>query len=139
MVTRLMFGALCMVVLGGCMATRSVELAPAELQSQIRSGALLSEGDWILLVTESETLRMRFVRLDEEAIHGTIEDSSRSRMGHENKSLQAVAVPIDEVVAMKTQQLQAGRTALLVGGSVGVLYIIAAAVAGAAILAAAAP
>jgi len=77
--------------------------------------------------------------MDEEGIHGTMEDSSRSRMGHENKSLQAVAVPINEVVAIKTQQLQAGRTAMLVGGSVGVLYIIAAAVAGAAILAAAAP
>lgn len=111
------------LVLGGCSTMRSVEMPPDELHRAIRAGELLTPGERVQLVTVDGTqAELTVTEIDDQSIRG--KDG---------------AVPVDDVVALRTRQVSAGKTTLLVGGAVGMGVLIAVLVAPALILAAAAP
>lgn len=103
---------------GGCTTLKSQQLPPEALQAQIRNGSIVQTGDEVNLVTRDgaeHTLIVSAVGTD--AIVGTLEGGA------------SIAVPIDDVLALRTREISAGRTALagvgvylLVGG---VLMVVA--------------
>lgn len=111
------------LILGGCSTMKTTEMPPDELHRAIRAGELVSAGERVQLVTTDGTNReFTVTELDDQSIRGA-----------------DVEVPIDEVVALKTRQVSAGKTTLLVGGAIGMGVLIGVLIAPAAILAVAAP
>jgi hypothetical protein len=112
--------------LTGCTSLHTIELSPDDLHQQIRAGQIITTGERIRLVTSDEEQHNFLVTgIDQTAVHG--EESS---------------VPIDDIVAVKTERFSLGKTALLAGGTtatVAILIAIMVAVAPAAILAASGP
>lgn len=102
---------------------KTIDLPENELQSRIRAGELIDVGERVRLITsDGHEHDFLVTRVDDESIHGSSNQ-----------------VQIDDVVAIKTRSVHAGKTALLAGGVVGVWAVVAILVAPAAILAAAAP
>lgn len=111
------------LLLGGCTSLQRTELEPYELHSAIRSGELLKVGDRVQLVNaDGSKLKLTVEEIDDQSI-----------IGKDN------IAPIDDVVALETKEISAGKTSLLVGGAVGMGFLIGALLGPALILAAAAP
>lgn len=109
----------------GCTSLRPTEATPEELQRLILTESLLQPRQRVRLVTADQmvhTFRITAIDLEQGLIVGGDD-----------------AVPISEIVAVDTQNVSIGRTALLTGGLIGIGYMIAIAIAPAAILSAAAP
>ncbi|HSG96517.1 MAG TPA: hypothetical protein VLA11_00825 [Woeseiaceae bacterium] len=104
-----------------CTTLEPVDVPAGELQQQLRSGALVTAGDRVRLVTADEavhTFRVTEISLDQDMVRG-----------------RDVEVPIKEVVAVETREVSVGRTTLLTGGvGLGVAVLIAIAIAPAIIL-----
>lgn len=104
-----------------CTTLEPVDVPAGELQQQLRSGALVTAGDRVRLVTADEaahTFRVTEINLEQDLVLG-----------------RNVEVPIKEVVALETRELSVGRTTLLTGGvGIGVAVLIAIALAPAIIL-----
>ena len=97
--------ALVAASLYGCVSVEKVQQPPATLQENIRSGELVRPGDRIAVVTASQGERIMVVtEVDQDSIRGD-----------------GVEVSINEVVALETREVSAGKTAL---AAVGVVYII---------------
>ena len=92
--------------LAGCTSLQTAEMPSNELRTQIRAGELISIGDRILVVTaDGSEHKFKVTELDDTSIHGKDE-----------------IIRIDDIVALQTRELSAGKTALLAGGvSVGVV------------------
>ncbi len=95
--------------LAGCTTLQTAEMSSSELHTQIRSGELLSVGDRIVAVTSDGTEhKFKVTELDDTSIHGQDE-----------------SIGIDDIVALQTRTISAGKTTLLAGGvGVGVVVII---------------
>jgi len=94
----------------GCSSLQPVELSPEELQTQIRSGEILSTGDKVQLVTtDGQHHEFKVTALTDTLIEGKKEQ-----------------VAIDDVVALETSEFSGGKTALLVGSTVIVYQLLAA-------------
>ena len=104
-----------------CTTLEPVDVQADDLQQQIRAGTLVSAGDRVRLVTADETVhkfRVTEVNLDEDTVTG-----------------RNTGVPIGDIVALETQEVSVGRTALLTGGvGIGLAMLIAIAIAPAVIL-----
>lgn len=104
-----------------CTTLEPVNVPAAELQQQLRSGALLNVGDRVRLVTADETVhkfRVTEISLEQDMV------LSRN-----------AGVPINEIVALETREVSVGRTTLLTGGvGLGLAALIAIAIAPAIIL-----
>jgi len=102
----------------GCTTVKSKQLPPEALQAQIRNGSAVQAGDEVVMVTKDgneHTLKISVVGTD--AIVGTVDGDA------------SVTIPIDDVLALRTEEISVGRTALagvgiylLVGG---VLFALA--------------
>ena len=105
----------------GCTTLTPVDVPADELQRQLGAGQLFEPGDRVRLVTADEvvhTFRVTEVDLEQGLVLG-----------------RNARVPIDEIVAVETREISAGRTGLLTGGiGVGVAVLIAIAIAPAIIL-----
>ena len=113
----------------GCTSLKPIEAGPSELQDKIRHENIVNIHDWVKVYTEDgKEYRFQITAIDEKYIRG--DDVVR---GDE------VSVPIDSIVALESQEISIGKTSLLAGGAIGIAYLIAIAIAPAAILAAAAP
>ena len=97
---------LAMTLLAGCTSLQTAEMPSGELHTQIRAGELISIGDRILVVTaDGSEHQFKVTELDDTSIHGKDE-----------------IIRIDDIVALQTRELSAGKTALLAGGaSIGVV------------------
>ena len=103
---------------GGCTTVKSKQLPPEALQAQIRNGSIVQTGDEVSVVTrdgEEHTFKVSAVGTD--AIVGTLNGGA------------SVTVQIEDLLALRTREISAGRTALagvgvylLVGG---VLMVVA--------------
>jgi len=118
------FRALLLVFLAvnsACTTLQPTEATAGEIQRLILAEGILEPGQRVRLVTRDETeYEFRVTAID--AGNGIV-------LGKD------VAVPIDEIVAVETREISAGRTALLTGGLAwGIGIIIAIAIAPAAIL-----
>jgi hypothetical protein len=113
--------ATCIVATSACTTLQPTEATPEELQRLIVSEGILEVGERVRLVTSDESEhKFRIKAIDTKAGFVYGEDES---------------VPIEDIVAVETREVSAGKTALLTGGLVyGVGMIIAIAIAPAAIL-----
>ena len=95
---------------GGCTTMKPKQLPPEALQAQIRNGSIVQAGDQVMIVTQDgkeHTFVVSAVGTD--AIFGT-QDGNAS-----------VTIPIDDVLALRTQEVSVGRTAL---AGVGVYLVV---------------
>jgi len=111
------------LILGGCTSMKTLEMSATDLQAQIRAGQLIKVGQRVEFVTtDGKEHRFTVTGIDQQVVDG------------HKESLQ-----IDDIVGLRTREVSAGKTSLLVGGVVSAWVIIAIAIAPAAILAAGAP
>ena len=95
---------------GGCTTVKSKQLPPEALQAQIRNGSLVQAGDEVVIVTKDgkeHTFKVSAVGTD--AIVGTVEGDA------------SVTIPIDDVLALRKEEISVGRTAL---AGVGVYLLV---------------
>ena len=103
---------------GGCTTMKSKQLPPEALQAQIRDGSIVQVGDQAIVVTrDGKEHTFEVTAVGPDAIVGALDGG------------ESVTIPIDDVLALRTQEVSAGRTAmagigvyLLVGG---VLFALA--------------
>jgi hypothetical protein len=104
-----------------CTTLEPVNMSAAELQEQLRTGALVTAGDRVRLVTADEAVhkfRVKKISVEQDMVLG-----------------KNAEVPIDQIVAVETSEVSVGRTAVLTGGvGIGVAALIAIAIAPAIIL-----
>ena len=113
----------------GCASLHPIEAEPDELQYKIRHENVVNIHDWVVVYTEDgKELQFQITAIDENYIHG--DDVARDV---------EVSVPINSIVALKSQKVSIGKTSLLVGAGLGVSALIFLAIAPALILSAAAP
>lgn len=97
---------------GACTTLKSSQLPPEALRSGIRSGSLVAAGDSINVVTADGTQHAFEVStVDREHIRGESADG------------RAVIIRIDDVVALRTREIEPVRTTF---ASVGAVYALAA-------------
>ena len=115
--------AICCTLLVGCTSLRTLDMAVEDVHASLRNGDINLVGERVRIVTADGTEhKFRVTAADDIAIH----DSKES-------------VNIDDVVAIQTSKVSAGKTTLLAGGLIGAWVLVAVLVAPAAILAVAAP
>jgi hypothetical protein len=111
----------CLTANSACTTLQPTEATPEEIQRLILSEGILEVGQRVRLVTSDEMAHeFRVTSIDEQTgiVHGKNE-----------------SVRIEEIVAVETREISAGKTALLTGGLVyGIGLIIAIAIAPALIL-----
>lgn len=97
---------------GACTTVKSSQLPPEALRSGIRSGSLVAAGDSINVVTtDGVEHAFEVSTVSREHIHGESPDGK------------AVVVRIDDVVALRTREIEPVRTTF---ASVGAAYALAA-------------
>lgn len=119
---KMTFLSILLVIINtACTTLTPVEIPPEELQQQLREGTLVSVGDRVRLVTADDAVhkfRVTEISLEQDIVLG-----------------RDTGVPINEVVAVQTREVSAGRTALLTGGiGIGFAALIAIAIAPALLL-----
>ena len=97
-------------MLAGCTSLQQVPGEPADLRAQIRAGTLVEAGDRISVTTvEGERFAFEVTAITRAAIVG-----------------EGIEVPIDRIVVLRTERLDAGRTAGAAGGAIVAAYVAAA-------------
>ena len=121
--TRKLISLICCTLLVGCTSLQTLDMPADELHASLRSGDINLTGERVCIATADGTEhKFRVTGVDDVAIH------------HDKGS-----VDIDDVVAIQTSEVSAGKTTLLAGGLIGAWVLVAIIIAPAAILAAAAP
>lgn len=116
-----MIALLMTLALSGCATVRNVDTGDASV-----ARAALQEGDKITLTT-----------LDGQQYHLTVQSLSVHEIRGENPDGASLTIAFSEITQLQVREPRPGRTAALVGGAVGgfaLFYVIASAVAGAALL-----
>ncbi len=98
------------LLLGGCTSLKPVELPPEELREQVRNGQIVRPGERVSLTTDDGTTH----------VFDVLEVTGSAVRGD------AVDVPIDSIVSVRTPQADPARTALAVGGALAAAYVLAA-------------
>ena len=100
---------------GGCTTFKASQLPPDALRSGIRSGALIAAGDDISIVTAGGTEYLLTV---------SAVDAVMVRGQSPNQS--AVAIPIDEILALRKREVEPVRTtfAALGGSLAAALFLL---------------
>ena len=101
------------LLVAGCTSWRSVELPVGDMRTRIRAGELVSAGDEVMITTATgQEHTFKVVSVDQDTIRG-----------------ESVVVRIDDIAAMRMQQVSSGKTALGVGVGTIVTYVIVAGIA----------
>ena len=106
------------VLLIGCTSLQPIELPAEELQQKILAGEIVLVGEKARLITADGK---------ERKLHVTAVTDSMI-------VAKDIEIPIVDIVAVETRQISAGKTTALVATGVAIGYVIAGAVAAAAIL-----
>jgi hypothetical protein len=97
----------------GCTTLHPVETGPDELHYKIRNENVVNTHDWVRIITEDEKeYRFQVTEIDDQVIRGDDVVNNTE-----------VSVPIDNIVAIETQDFSIGKTSLLVGSTVVFLYM----------------
>lgn len=98
------------LLLGGCTSLQPVDLPPQEVRGQVRDGQIVRLGERVSLTADDGTTHVfEVLEVTDLAVRGD-----------------AVDVPIDSIVSVRTTQADPARTALAVGGVLAVVYVAAA-------------
>ena len=104
------------VVVAGCTTMQSVEMSSDALRTAVRAGEVGRPGQQVVVVTaDGEQHAFTYQSVD------TAQDVVRG----EAASGEAVAVPIEDIVALRMQATDGGRTAMVV---IGALLVVALAI-----------
>ena len=98
------------LLLGGCTSLKPVELPPEQLRDQVRRGQIVRPGERVSLTTDSGATH----------VFDVLEVTDSAVCGD------AVRVPVDSIVSVRTPQADPARTALAVGGALLAVYVLAA-------------
>ena len=98
------------LLLGGCTSLQLVDSSPEELRGQVRNGQIMRPGERVSLTTEDGTTH----------VFEVLEVTDRAVRSD------AVDVPIESIVSVRTMQADPARTVLAVGGALAVAYVVAA-------------
>ena len=90
-----------------------------QLHQQIRAGELVTAGDRIRIATSDEERHEILVTgIDEMSVHGKkYVRGERSVHGERPVEHKEVSIPVDDIVAVKTREFSAGKTAAFVGST----------------------
>jgi hypothetical protein len=98
----------------GCTSLQPIETGPDELHYKIRHENVVNIHDWVRVITEDEKeYRFQVTAIDEQVIRG---DDVVNNI--------VVSVPIDNIVALETQDFSIGKTSLLVGSTFVAGYLL---------------
>jgi hypothetical protein len=107
----------------GCTSLQPIEAEPNELQDRIRHDNIVNVGDRVKVFTDDgKEYRFQVTAIDAETIRGD-----------------DITLLVNSIVALESRGISIGKTTLLTGSVVGIAFLIAIAIAPAAILAASAP
>jgi len=96
------------MALAGCTSLKPVDMPADSLRADIRKGNLVHPGDRIEVTTnEGDRIRLTVVELKDDQIVG-----------------KQAALPVDEVAALKTREVDGGRTAVLASSTTAVAILI---------------
>jgi hypothetical protein len=88
-----------LISFAGCTTLRPIEGTPAQLQSRIGAGGLLTKGDRVAIVTaDAKTHKFRVRVIGEGIVQGREE-----------------RVPVDQIVSVQRREFSHAKTVLLVG------------------------
>jgi len=105
-------------------------MPPDAIREGIRDGYLLAAGDTVGLVTKDGTEHViRVLEVDSDHIRGTTGGGAPGWLAGE--SAETVEIPIDDVLALRTEQLEPVRSSFAAMGgtavlSLGALFLLAA-------------
>ena len=92
-----------------CSNVKTIDAPPETLQERIRQGDLVKVGDSVRIVTEDEKEhRFLVTGITTNEIDGKIVRATPD--GSEIRQEELVTIPIDSIIAVKTQELSAGKT-----------------------------
>ncbi len=92
-----------LLTLCACTTMRPVTAKPAELQQQIRSGALIAVGDQVSVFTQDhQEYELRITDIDADYLSGG-----------------TIRIPIGSITGLKTREFSAGKTASVTAGVTG--------------------
>lgn len=97
-------------LLGACTSLQGVAIQPEDLQARIRAGELIRPGERIAVTTAD----------GRETAFEVVERTPLVLRGR------GVEVPIDEIVALRTERFDFARTAGATAGTVALAYVAAA-------------
>ncbi len=98
------------LLLGGCTSLKPVESPPEELREQVRNGQIVRPGERVSLTTDDGATHVFDVlEVTDSAVRGD-----------------AVSIPVDSIVSVRTQRADPARTALAAGGALAIVYILVA-------------
>lgn len=115
---------------GGCTTLQSSEMPPEAIREGIRDGYLVAAGDTVGVVTKDGTEHLiRVLDVNSNNIRGTTGGGTSGWLA--GKSAEAVEIPIDDVLALRTHQLEPVRSSFAAMGgaavlSLGALFLLAA-------------
>lgn len=105
---------LSLLLAGGCTTQKAIDMSAEALRTALRTGVVAPVGEPIVIVTaDGAEHAVEFVEADADMVRGTA------------KGGELVAVPIAEIVGLRTREMARGKTALVV---VAVVAAIAAGV-----------
>ena len=111
---KLVSALVAILMIAGCTTMKAVEMTPDELQEQISTGQILSEGEMVNIVTADErTHEFRVSTITDKSIIGSDIDVP-------------VEISIADIVAIETTEFSGGKTAALAGGMAGGVLLVAA-------------
>ena len=98
------------ILLVGCTSLQPVDMPPEALREQVRASQIARPGERVSVTTEDGvTHEFKIVEVTDRAIRGD-----------------AVDVPINAIVSVRTRKTNPAKTALAVAGAVGIVYVVAA-------------
>ena len=102
--------AVFVLLLGGCMSLKPVNLPRDEVREQVRAGKIVRAGQHVSITTEDgRSQKFEVVQVTDRAIQGD-----------------GANVSIDSIVSVRTKRIDGTRSALAVVSAVAVVYIVAA-------------
>ena len=127
------------IFLTGCTHFKPVEMNSKTLQDKIRNGELIEEGDCVRVITKDGSSHILTVTaISEYVLKGALEGTgtpgtstgSEDGMYMEDSAIEptVIEIPIDDIVLVEEEKIDAGKTTLAVGGGLGVIVFIAAAI-----------
>lgn len=107
-----------LLVASACTSMKVVEMSPGQLQQKVSAGEIVKVGDIVQIATaDGQTHKFKVTAITADLVSG-----------------KHIAVPVADILAVKTREFSGGKTTLLAAGGIGLMYIIGGAiVAGAAL------
>ena len=121
-IDRLAACLVALATLSACTTLQPSQVPPDAIREGIRDGYLLEAGDTVGFVTKDGTEHViRVLEVDSDHIRGTTGGGAPGWLAGE--SAETVEIPIDDVLALRTEQLEPVRSSFAAMGGTAVLSL----------------